>query len=819
MKISLKQLKKYIDIDLNADEISSMLTACGLEVENVEYFETIKGGLRGLVVGEVMDKQKHPGADRLSITKVNVGKPELLQIVCGAANVAAGQKVLVALPGTKLFPTFGDSFEIKKSKIRGEISEGMICSEDEVGIGNSHDGIMVLDASAVPGTEASHYFEVENDTVFEIGLTPNRADAASHTGVARDLCAVINTKKDFDNNFKHEKISVKLPDISLFKSEKKENRISVAVEDSAACPRYSGLVISGISVKESPAWLKNSLLAIGLNPINNIVDITNFVLHETGQPLHAFDIAKIAGNKIVVKKLKKETPFTTLDGTERKLTGNELMICNADEPICIAGVFGGLNSGISEATKEIFLESAFFNPSDIRKAAKQHGLKTDASFRFERGTDINNTVYALKRAALLIKEIAGGEISSDCIDIYPSEIKPAEVFLDINNFNKLSGLSLSKDDIKKILINSGIIVSGQSETGITVYIPTAKNDVKRQADLAEEILRIYGFEHIPVPEKINLSLSNSKNEIITGVQKKVSSFLTANGFFEILNNSLSSSAYNSGCNSEISSNEIKILNPLSNELDVLRTSLLFSSLKTLQYNINRKSTDLKLFEFGKVYIYAGKFSEENHLSITVSGNRHNENWQKQNKPVSFYFLKSVIENVVSCFAKIENHLIHYDNTDDTIFSLALDVSYNHKSIGKAGMIKRAVTQHFDIQEETFYAELNVDALMKLENYSALKVIEIPKFPEVRRDVSMIVNAETKYIDIRNIAFQVEKKLLRSVNIFDVYEGDSIGPGKKSYALSFILRDDEKTLEDKQIDSVMNKLIQAFESKTGAVVRR
>lgn len=797
-----------------------MLTSCGLEVEAIEDFETIKGGMRGLVIGEVMEKTKHPGADRLSITKVNVGKAELLQIVCGAANVDAGQKVLVALPGAKLFPTFGDSFEIKKSKIRGEASEGMICSEDEVGLGNSHDGIMVLKADAEVGSPASEYFNIESDTVFEIGLTPNRADAASHIGVARDLAAVINTKAGYDKNFKHEKITVKYPDVSGFKIDKKENKISVSIEDPATCPRYSGVTVSGIQVKESPAWLKNYLLAIGLKPINNIVDITNFVLHETGQPLHAFDIAKITGNKIIVKKLNKETAFVTLDSIERKLSGSELMICNEATPMCIAGIFGGINSGVTEATKEIFLESACFNAADIRKAAKQHGLKTDASFRFERGTDISNTVYAVKRAALMIKEIAGGEITSDIVDIYLQEIKPEKVFLDYKRFATLSGIQMETTVVKNVLENLNIAVAEENASGIFVNVPTYKIDVKREADLTEEILRIYGFEHIPVPGKINLSLSNSSNEPLLQIQKKVSAYLAANGFFEILSNSLTRSAYNEKYNPEISASEVQILNPLSNELNVMRTSLLYSALESLQYNVNRKSSNLKFFEFGKTYhTKEEKFREENHLSIAVYGKRHDENWHKQNQSVSFYFLKSVIEKVIAQFGKTESYLLHFTSVEHSTHSLALEVSYNHKRLGLAGIINRSVLKQFDLEDEFFYAELNTDALMKLPSHADFKITEIPKFPEVKRDLSMIVSSETKYTDISNLAFQADKKLLRSVNIFDVYDGDKIEQGKKSYAISFILRDDEKTLEDKQIDSVMNKLIQTFESKMGAVVRK
>lgn len=819
MKISYNWLKEYLKTNLSVDEMSGLLTGSGLEVESIEDFETIKGGLRGLVVGEVLEKTKHPGADRLSVTKVHVGNGEPLQIVCGAANVAAGQKVLVALPGAKLYPTFGDSFEIKKSKIRGETSEGMICSEDEVGLGQSHDGIMVLPKEAEVGLPASKYFKIESDSVFEIGLTPNRADAASHMGVARDLCAVINTHVTYGSVPGFEKSFFINPDISAFHISKTNNTVEVVIEDTEACPRYSGLSISGITVKESPAWLKNRLQSIGLKPINNIVDVTNFVLFETGQPLHAFDIAAINGKKLIVKKLKSEHPFTTLDGVERKLNGSELMICNNQEPMCIAGIFGGIQSGVADKTKEIFLESACFNAAGIRRAAKLHGLKTDASFRFERGTDPNGTVYALKRAALLIQEVAGGEVTSPLTDIYPDPVKSDSVFLSYNRFNTQSGLNLPHQMIKNILAFCNMPVLEENAEGATVSIPTYKTDVKREADLIEEILRTYGYEHIPIPQKVNVALSGFKTNSLHALQQKISAWLVANGFFEILNNSLTNASYKEKYKNK-TKEEVKILNPLSNELGVMRSSLLFSALETVQYNVNRKNSTVKFFEFGKTYEQLNdSIVEINQLSIALSGERNHENWHKYNQPFSFYYLKSVIENVLLSIHDIESHYLHFNPIAHYAYSLALEISYNHKVIGIVGSIRKSMLKDFDIDNELFFAELNIDVIKLLFKNKVVKLKEIPKFPAVKRDLSMIIDKQTNYADIRNLAFQAEKKLLKEVNIFDVYEGKGIEEGKKSYALSFVLRDDEKTLEEKQIESTMNKLIQTFEIKIGAQIRK
>ncbi len=819
MKISYNWLKQYINININAEELSALLTSCGLEVEAFEETESIKGGLRGLVIGEVLQKEKHPDADRLSVTQVNVGKDEVLQIVCGAANVAAGQKVLVALPGARLYPTFGEPFEIKKSKIRGQESSGMICAEDEVGLGKGHAGIMVLDSSAVPGTPASKYFKVEEDYIFEIGLTPNRADAASHIGVARDVMAVINTRNTFEEKTKHDKVVLSLPDISKFNTDKKTNAISVSVEDADACIRYSGATISGIKIAVSPDWLKNRLLSIGLKPINNVVDITNFVMFETGQPLHAFDSAKITGNKIVIKKIAAQTKFKTLDGVERKLFGDELMICNTNEAMCMAGVYGGIDSGVTETIKEIFLESACFHPASIRKASRLHALKTDSSFRFERGTDVNATVFALKRAALLIKEIAGGEITSDVIDVYPNKVDDAAFFVSYQNVKKLSGIDFKHEVIKEVLENTGIKIESENEEGVQITVPAYKVDVKREADVVEEIVRIYGYDHIPLPDKFNFSFSTHRRDVKHQLQKNISLMLAANGFTEIFKNSLSNETYLEKFSADEKNNAVHILNPLSNELNILRTGLLFTSLEAIQYNVNRKSNDLKFFEFGKTYSKTEKgFNEQNKICLVATGNIHTENWHKQNNKSSLFFLKSVVENVIMQISKLDSHRLQWKQNENNLLLNFAEITFNRNAVGIIGSARKNILKHFDISQEVFFAELDFDALMRLAN-EKIKITEAPKFPEVKRDLSMILDTTVKYSDIRNLAFQSEKKLLKDVTIFDVYDGDKVTDGKKSYALSFVLRDDEKTLEDKNIDAVMNKLISVFETKIGAVVRK
>jgi phenylalanyl-tRNA synthetase beta chain len=817
MKISYNWLKKYINLSLTPDQMEQLLTGCGLEVEAFEEIESVKGGLRGLVVGEVLEKEKHPDADRLSITKVNVGKSQSLQIVCGATNVAKGQKVLVATEGARLYPTFGEPFDIKNSKIRGQVSEGMICSEDEVGLGASHDGIMVLDAAAIAGTPAAEYFKVEEDVIFEIGLTPNRVDAASHLGVARDLAAVINTRAAFEKDFFHSPVQVVMPPVSEMQVANRKNPVTVTVENSNDCPRYCGVSISGLKVQDSPAWIKNALLSIGVKPVNNIVDVTNYVMFETGQPLHAFDAMKVRG-KILVKRLNKETTFVTLDGIERKLTGEELMICNEYDPMCIAGVFGGIQSGVSNATTDIFLESAYFNPTVIRKGAKLHALKTESSFRFERGTDPACTVFALKRAVQLIQEIAGGNVVSDIIDIYPKPIEPVQTEINYDAVRKLSGLEITNTTIDGILQYCGMTILDKSDSKILISVPTYKTDVTRQADVVEEILRTYGYHHIPVNEKFGMAISTHQADIKPSLQKKISHYLTANGFYEIINNSLTSLALAQKYTPEIS--PVKILNPLSNELDILRTDLLFSMLGTMQYNSNRKQHNLKLFEFGKTYQQVeGKNKESDKLALAITGNLHETDWHKQDREANLFYLKSIVQDTLAQVAPVPSDFLKWVASDNPAFSTFATFQNRQNAIGYIGKLKKSMLRQYDINHPVYYAEIDVNMLLKRSSQYNLRIKPAPRFPEVKRDLSMLLDDKVQYADMKDLALKQEKKLLRDVSIFDVYQGDKIEAGKKSYALSFLLRDDEATLTDKQIDVIMQKIESAFEKNLGAIIRK
>jgi phenylalanyl-tRNA synthetase beta chain len=819
MKISLNWLRNYIDVTLPAEKIAELLTNCGLEVESFEKYETVRGGLKGIIIGEVLEKQKHPNADRLTVTKVNTGSGELLQIVCGAPNVDVGQKVVVALVGSTLFPTTGEPFEIKKSKIRGEISEGMICAENEIGFGTSHEGIMVLNNSAKVGTAASEYFKIEEDIVFEIGLTPNRADAASHVGVARDLCAVLNCSPSSPvSNLP----SLLLPSVENFKIDVNDLKIEVVVENGKDCIRYSGISISGVEVKESPDWLKNRLKSIGLKPVNNVVDSTNFVLFELGQPLHAFDADKISGKKIVVKNLPANSTFTTLEGTERKLNGSELMICDVEKGLCIAGVFGGINSGITGETKNIFLESACFNSSSIRKTSKYHGLKTDASFRFERGTDPDITEYALKRAAMLIKEICGGKISSDIIDIYPSPAENVKVDYNYKRAERLMGMEIETPIIKNILNQLGIKTSNENSGGLILIVPNYKVDVKREADVVEEIMRIYGYNHVPLPAKMNMPLPSHNNSIKEDFVKTSSQFLIANGFRETLSNSLTKETYTQELNQ--TDVAVKILNPLSNDLGVMRQTLLFSGLEVIQHNANRKNPDLKTFEFGNSYHHSVSknsigYKEVNHLALFVTGNRYSENWIKPAPPqYSIYYFKSILNNLLISAGIEEKNIIHAESEND-LFSTSLDVFINKIKIAQYGILKAEIVSPFDVEDDVYYADVLTGELINVITSAKREISHVPKFPEVRRDISMVINKNVKYSDIEKLAFETEKKLLHKVNLFDVYDGENIGSGKISYAISFILLDEEKTLQDKQIESAMERLMNAFVQKLGAEIRR
>ncbi len=812
MKISYNWLKQYLTTDIQPQEISRILTDCGLEVESLETFESIKGGLEGIVVGEVMTRIQHPNADRLSVTTVNVGTGIDLHVVCGAANVAAGQKVVVATIGAMIYPSEGEPFKIKESKIRGELSQGMICAEDELGLGNSHEGIMVLDASARPGTPAAQYFKIENDFVFEIGLTPNRADAMSHLGVARDLAAVINSSEIINKS-----VLLKWPSIEAFKVGNTNLTIPVEVQDSA-CIRYSGVSISGIEIKESPDWLKLRLKAIGLKPINNVVDVSNFVLHECGQPLHAFDAKEIKGNKILVKKQEPGKKFTTLDGVERTLSGEELMICNADEGMCMAGIYGGLHSGVSATTTDIFLESAYFNSVSVRKSSKYHGLKTDSSFRFERGTDPNIPVYALKRAALLIQEVAGGSISSEIIDIYPEPVQDFIVPVNYDRVNRLIGYAINKETIKKIVKGLGMQIQNETATDFELKVPPFKVDIQREADVIEEILRVYGYNNIPLSNKLNASLSYSEKPDKEKAKNTISDYLSGNGFYEAMSLSLTKASYTENLTSLKAENNVLILNPLSQDLNVMRQSMLFSGLEAISYNKNRRNADLKLYEFGQTYVKTDTgFSETKHLSLFITGRKIKEEWNHGNDASDFFQLKGYVENVLNRLG-IKNNITASVFKND-LFADALAIKVNDKVIVELGSVHKALIKQFDINQEVLYADFNWDLIIKSLKKSKTLYTEVPKFPEVRRDLALLLDKSVNYSELEQLAYQTERGILKKVNLFDVYEGDKIAEGKKSYALSFILQDENKTLNDKQIDKIMERMMEAFEKNLNASVRK
>ena len=808
MKISYNWLKQFIKIDWDAEKTGELLTDLGLEIEGIERYESIKGGLKGIVVGEVLTCEQHPNADRLKVTTVNIGTDTPLQIVCGAPNVAAGQKVPVATIGTTLYTAEGEAWTIKKGKIRGEESHGMICAEDELGLGESHDGIMVLDEKLKIGAPASMVFKVENDEVFEIGLTPNRADAMSHYGVARDLKAGL---------LQHE-VSVELitPSVSSYHVDARSLKIDVDVLDKEKCPRYCGVTISGLKVEASPSWLQHRLKSIGLSPINNIVDATNYVLHELGQPLHAFDANKINGNKIEVKTCKAGTKFTTLDGVIRELHEDDLMICDAEKPMCIAGVFGGIDSGVTDSTTKIFLESAYFNPVAIRKTAKRHALNTDASFRFERGIDPNITEYALKRAALLIMDIAGGEITSDIVDAYPNKIKDFEVRLSFENAKKLIGEEIPKETIKSILSSLDIKVNNVTETGLGLTVPAYRNDVQREADIIEEILRVYGYNNIATTEKLNASISNSSRFEDYKLQNIIGNQLVSQGFFEIMANSLTSPKYIALSEDLKAEHNVQMLNPLSNDLEVMRQSLLFSGLEAVSHNINRKRDDLKLFEFGKTYHqYAEEREEHKHLSLFVTGNKTEERWNAANSPSDFFYLKGTIETVLQ---RLGLNRLKSAPTKTDLFSEGISLSLGKKKLVDFGLVKKSVLKHFGISQNVLFADFNWDNVLEMAKHNKIKFSEIPKYPEVRRDFALLLDNNVSFEDIHTIAKQTEKQLLKNVNLFDVYEGKKLPDGKKSYAVSFTLQDENKTLTDKQIDKIMSKLQSNFESKLGAELR-
>lgn len=806
MKISYNWLKQFIKIDLKSEETSALLTDLGLEVEVVEKYQSVRGGLEGVVVGHVMTCEKHPDADRLKITTVDLGNGTPVQIVCGATNVAVGLKVPVATIGTKLFDKDGVEFEIKKGKIRGQESHGMICAEDELGLGNSHDGIMILDEKLKAGTPCSIVFNIENDEVFEIGLTPNRADAMSHYGVARDLRASLLQKNS--------NIELITPSVSTFRIDKRTLKIDVDVKDIKLVPRYCGVTLAGLTVKPSPEWLQNRLKAIGLTPKNNIVDVTNYILHDLGQPLHAFDAAKING-KIIVKTVASGTKFTTLDDIERTLHEEDLMICDEKGPLCIAGVFGGKDSGVTEATNSIFLESAYFNPVSVRKSAKRHALNTDASFRFERGIDPTTTEFALKRAALLIKEVAGGEITSDIIDIYPKKIEDFPVFLNFDKTAKLIGQELPKETIKKILTSLDIKVTTVSDAGLGLIIPSYRVDVQREVDVIEEILRVYGYNNIDFSKKLNATVSNSARTEDYKIQNIIASQLNGIGFNEMMANSLTTPEYIGLSEMLKEEYNVMMLNPLSNDLSAMRQSLLFSGLEAVSYNSNRRNTDLKLFEFGKTYhkLPSG-YDELKHLTLFVSGNRNDESWTNQQKPTDFFLFKGYLASVLDRLGIIE---IQNKPATSDIFAEGMAISCGNDTLVEFGTVKKSILKHFDIKQEVFFADFNWNLILKLIN-TKIKFTDIPKYPEVRRDLALLVDQSVAFETINTIARQTEKSLLKDINLFDVYEGKNLPEGKKSYAVSFTLQDTTKTLTDEQIDKIMNKLQKNIETELGASLR-
>ena len=803
MKISINRLKEFIPFQESPEEIAALLTASGLEVEGIVEFESLPGGLEGVVIGEVVSCQPHPNADKLSLTTVDVGD-EILRIVCGAPNVAAGQKVAVALVGATLYPHNGESFTIKKAKIRGEASQGMICAEDELGLGEGHDGILVLDTSLPNGTPASKHFDIVRDQVLEIGLTPNRSDAASHLGVARDLRALLGKE-------------IYLPDVDAFQVDNRNRPVTVEVENSLDCPRYAGLTISGIKVAPSPDWLQNYLKAIGLEPINNVVDITNFILHDLGQPLHAFDADRIAKEQLIIKKLPKGTSFTTLDGKERKLSGDELMICDAEGGLCIAGVFGGKDSGVSDSTTSIFLESAYFSPDVIRKGSQYHGLKTDASFRFERGTDPNMPVYALKRAALLIKEIAGGEISSDTVDLYPNPVADFEVKVSYKNIKRLIGQELPKDQIEAILNGLEIGVVDKTDAGFKAIVKPYRTDVTREADIIEEILRIYGFDNIPLSKGYHADyLAEHPEKDLNKLQYRVSEMLAAKGFHEMITNSLTEPSYSEESGFLDADQNVEILNKLSEDLGVMRQRLLFTGLEVLAHNINRRQKDLRFFEFGNTYLkLEGGYKEEKHLSLFLTGSQGEESWLAPSKAVSFPDIYGVVEGLLD---KLNLDRPKVDIVHEAPFDYALRMSYGKKVLGTVGMLSSKITKLAEVKQEVLYAELNWDLLAKYAS-GMKKYSPISKFPEVRRDLSLVIDRQVMFDDIRGIALKAGGKLLQRIQVFDVYQGDKIDEGKKAYALSFYLQDTEKTLTDKVIDKTMERLMQSFENEVGALIRK
>jgi phenylalanine--tRNA ligase, beta subunit len=820
MNISYNWLKEYVDFDLTPEEVAAALTSIGLETGSVEEVQTIKGGLEGLVIGEVLTCVEHPNSDHLHITTVNLGNGEPTQIVCGAPNVATGQKVVVATLGTKLYD--GDEcFTIKKSKIRGVESIGMICAEDEIGIGTSHDGIIVLPEQAVPGTLAKDYYNVKSDYVLEVDITPNRADACSHYGVARDLYAYLiqNGKQ----------ATLKCPSVDAFAVENHDLDIKVTVENSEACPRYAGITVKGVTVKESPEWLQNKLRLIGVRPINNVVDVTNYIVHAFGQPLHCFDADKIKGGEVIVKTLSEGTPFVTLDGVERKLNERDLMICNKEEAMCIAGVFGGLDSGSTEATTNVFIESAYFHPTWVRKTARRHGLNTDASFRFERGIDPNITIYCLKLAAIMVKELAGGTISSEIKDVCVAPAQDFIVELAYEKVNSLVGKVIPVETIKSIVKSLEMKVTNETAEGLTLAVPPYRVDVQRDCDVIEDILRIYGYNNVEIPSTLKSSLTTKGEEDKSNkLQNLIAEQLVGCGFNEILNNSLTRAAYYDGLESYPSNHLVMLMNPLSADLNSMRQTLLFGGLESIAHNANRKNADLKFFEFGNCYYFdadkknpektLAAYAEDYHLGLWVTGKKVSNSWIHADENSTVYELKAYVENILKRLGLDLRNLVVGNLTDD-IFAAALTVhTRGGKRLATFGVVTKKLLKAFDIDNEVYYADLDWKELMRAIRSVKVSFKEISKFPAVKRDLALLLDKNIQFAEIEKIAYETEKKLLKEVELFDVYEGKNLEAGKKSYAVSFLLQDEIQTLNDKMIDKIMSKLVKNLEDKLGAKLR-
>ena len=808
MIISYNWLSEYLPEIIEPEKLSKILTSIGLEVESLHKYEAVKGGLSGLVIGEVLTCEKHPDADKLKLTNVDIAATEKLQIVCGAHNVAVGQKVVVTTIGTTIYPFNGEPMTMKKAKIRGVESQGMICAEDEIGLGESHAGIMVLPHDTKAGTPLADFFKINDDFIFEIGLTPNRSDAMSHLGVARDVCAYLS------HHNKKETV-VKSPFKNNFKPDNQGLQMEVVIENTDACPRYAGVSIEGVSIADSPDWLQQRLKSIGLRPINNIVDITNFILHETGQPLHAFDADAITGKKVIIKNLPEGTTFVTLDEKERKLFAEDLMICNAEAPMCIAGVYGGMHSGVTAATKNIFLESAWFNPTSIRKTSLKHGLRTDAATRFEKGVDIGNTVNVLKRAATLIKEIAGGLIASDIIDVYPNPKEKTEVALKYHYLKKLSGKNYHGDTVKNILHSLGFELIKEGDDEMRFKVPLSKPDISIGADIVEEIMRIDGLDNVEIPTAITISPSVETLAHEAAYAEKIADYLAGSGFQEIFTNSITNSAYYSDA---VLAKTVMMINNLSEELNVMRPAMMETGLTSIAYNLNRKNSDLKYFEFGKTYSVneAGKYQEDNHLTVYITGNKTADGWKGKGEKADFYFIKAVFEKIMNVLGLKADTYTDAENAD---LSNAVQAIIKNDKIAEIGLVSNAKLDRFDIKQPVFYADLNWDRLLRLNKKNNLQHKDVSKYPAVNRDLAIVVDKAMPFETVQKATAAAKVNKLTSISLFDIFESEKIGAGKKSMAISFTFLDEEKTMTDKDIDSMMNKIIGAYEKELGAEIRK